>query len=82
MWTFLDPTKRFLVRLGPMLKGAVGAVLVLVAWLVITWVSLRWQEFQIMRADIAYIHPQLEQARQADAAKRATPPAPVPPKAP
>lgn len=50
--------------LGPFAKGATGMALVLVLWMVSIWIYARYQEFVIMRADIAVIHPQIEQMRR------------------
>ncbi len=65
-------------RLRPYLKGAIGALLILCLYLCYSWLSLRWIEFQIMRADIAFIHPSLEAQRAKIAAQQAEPPKATP----
>lgn len=77
------PVKAWLLARGPFAKGFLGAALALGLLLVLTWVSLRWQEFEVMRADIAFIHPQIQQAReQAKAAAPSPPPVVQAPKSP
>lgn len=66
---------------GPMMRYRVMSLLIGAAAAAVTWALLmsamwvhdRWIEFEIMRADIVYIHPQIEAARRREA------PTPTPP---
>lgn len=63
-----------------LVQGVVGAALVLGLYLVGSWCLERWTEFKIMRADIIFIHPQIEAARreQVKPAPASTPETPAP----